>query len=69
MTDDPDELMYEQAIRKKDQAVAIAAIERDRSPSPIRHSNSQVIGVDHHRFAHSDSVAHLVVSPLTEGVS
>ena len=27
MTDDPDELMYEQAIRKKDPAVAIAAIE------------------------------------------
>ena len=27
MTDDPDELLYEQAIRKKDPAVAIAAIE------------------------------------------
>jgi hypothetical protein len=27
MTDDPDELMYEQAIRKKDPAVATAAIE------------------------------------------
>ena len=27
MTDDPDELVYEQAIREKDPAVAIAAIE------------------------------------------
>ena len=27
MTDDPDELRYEQAIRRKDPAVAIAAIE------------------------------------------
>jgi hypothetical protein len=27
MTDHPDEFMYEQAIRKKDPAVAIAAIE------------------------------------------
>ena len=27
MTDDPDELMYEEAISKKDPAVAIAAIE------------------------------------------
>lgn len=27
MTDDPDEYMYEQAIRKRDPAVAIAAIE------------------------------------------
>ncbi|MBC2731056.1 hypothetical protein [Thiobacillus sp.] len=27
MGDDPDEYMYEQAIRKKDPAVAIAAIE------------------------------------------
>ncbi len=27
MTDDPDELKYEQAIRQKDPAIAIAAIE------------------------------------------
>lgn len=27
MKDDPDEIMYEQAIRKKDPAIAIAAIE------------------------------------------
>ena len=27
MTDDPDELMYEQTIREKDPATAIAAIE------------------------------------------